>query len=188
MPGRCRPGARQIVETVPVDPGHPPDEKLGGSLQPELLNLLCTKSGDSNLRDPDREVGHLVNLAELVGPLVNGPVVPVQRKPVDRDHVQLSEHAESIQCLDEIGIDRGDAPEHPSQTGIFAARCGGGSLHQVRIYPPTGIELEIPMRHVVRFVPQLDCFDHAVAPTDSTGRLLSSRMASRYPDKVPTST
>src|SRR5215217_853091 len=186
MPRCCRPGARQIVEAVPVDPGDSPDQKLGGSLQPELLNLLRAKGRDPNFGDPDRKVGDLVNLAELVGPLVNGPVVPVQREPVYRDYIELVEHAEPAQCLNEVGIDRRDSPQNASQTGIFAAYGGRCGLHQIGVYPPAGIELEIPMRHVVGFIPQLDRLDHAVAPTDSTGRPLSSRMASRYPCNVPT--
>src|SRR5579883_346838 len=52
MPCRCRPGAGKIVQAVPMNPGHSPDEEFRGAIQSELLNLFRSETGDAGLGNP----------------------------------------------------------------------------------------------------------------------------------------
>jgi hypothetical protein len=62
-----------------VDARRTPDEELRGPAEPELLDFLGAERGDTDLGDPDRQIHDRLDLAELVGPLLELPVVPVER-------------------------------------------------------------------------------------------------------------
>src|SRR5437868_1028446 len=85
--GGCGPLLRQIVEAVPVDARGPADQHFGGSLDAEFLDLLGPEARDADLRDPDGLAAGPLDLAQLLRPLVYGPVVPIQREAVDREDV-----------------------------------------------------------------------------------------------------
>jgi len=66
-----------------------PDEQLGGTAQTKFLDLVGAKCRDADFSDPNREMGDSVNFPELFGPLVDGPVVPIQGKAVNGNHVHV---------------------------------------------------------------------------------------------------
>src|SRR5205823_11318200 len=75
---RCRgPGARQIVEAVPMNSSGAADEELGRARQPEGLYFLRTERRDADFRHPDRARCDGAYFFNLRRPLVNRPVVPV---------------------------------------------------------------------------------------------------------------
>ena len=79
--------------------GGAPDQQLGRAPSAELLHLLGAEGGDADLGHPDRQVGDRLDLVQLVRPLVDLPVVPVEREAVHRDHVDVVEHALAVQRL-----------------------------------------------------------------------------------------
>ena len=110
--GRRLPGARQVVEAVPVDARRLADQKLGRPLQAPDLDLLGAEGRDADLADPDRQVGDGADLVDLRRPFVDLPQVPVEREAVHGDRVDVVEHALVRQVADEAGIDRRHAAEH----------------------------------------------------------------------------
>ena len=70
-----------------MDALDPSGQKIGRSLQPELLHLLGAKGRNAHLRHPQRKRGHLLDFGELARPLVDLPVIPVERKSVYGDHI-----------------------------------------------------------------------------------------------------
>lgn len=83
VPGRGWPGLGQVVQPVPVD-ARSAQERLGGPLQPELLDLLGTEGRDSHLRHPDGQVGERLDLGQPIRPLIDLPVVPVEGEGLSR--------------------------------------------------------------------------------------------------------
>ena len=82
-----------------MDDRRPPDQQLGGTLEPEHLDLLGAEGRDADLGDPDRQVGDGLDLLQLGRPLIELPVVPVEREAVHRDRVDLRQHAPARHVL-----------------------------------------------------------------------------------------
>src|SRR5262249_61201815 len=111
MPGRGRPSTRQVIQTVPVDPLRTPAQELSRPLQAELLDLLGSERGGAYLRDPHGEVGYGLNLSKLVGPLIDVPMIPVQREPIHRDDVQAIQNTLPPPVRNKQRADVGDTPQ-----------------------------------------------------------------------------
>src|SRR4051812_8156771 len=114
-------------------------------------------------------------------------MIPVEWESMDRHHIDVVEHTQSAESPNEVRVDRGDTAKHPGHRALGPYSLGGG-FNQICIHLPPGIDFEVPMGHVIRLVPKLDGFDHVNASALSMGRALSTRIASRYPCSVPTST
>src|SRR3546814_2089884 len=107
MPRRCGPGARQVVEAVPMYARHAVAQKLRHAPDPEVLHLFRTEAGRTDFRYPDRQVGDGLDLSQLVGPFVDRPVVPIERETVHRDKLReieavtdrSEEHTSELQSL-----------------------------------------------------------------------------------------
>ena len=54
VPRRRRPGTRQIVQAVPMNPRRAPDQQLGGTLQAPALHLFGAEARSADLRYPYR--------------------------------------------------------------------------------------------------------------------------------------
>src|SRR5690606_26829472 len=70
------------------------------------------------------------------------------------------EDALRSEVLDEVRVDRRDPAEHAGEGRAFGGHGRGRDLHHFRVDPPVRIDLEIPVRLVVRLVPELHRFDH----------------------------
>src|ERR1043166_7146139 len=57
-------------------------------------------------RNPDRQVCDVADLLKLVGPLVNGPMIPVERKTMHGDDVEAVQDALCFHVANECRIDR----------------------------------------------------------------------------------
>src|SRR5690606_918097 len=84
------------------------------------------------------------------------------------------QHALARQVQEEAGVDRRDAAEHPGEAGpLRGDRRRRGADHR-RVDGPVLVDVEIPVREVVRLVPELDGLDHARPPASAqrtcTGR------------------
>ena len=107
---------------------------------------------------------HRRDLFELVRPLVDHPVVPVEREAVHRDRVQIIERALGREAADELGVDRRNAAEHARQARRFGGDRLAGEPRHAREARPAGIGFEVPVRLVVRLVPDHRRFDQRVSP------------------------
>src|SRR5690606_20736859 len=73
MPRRCLPGARQVVQAVPINPGRASDEQLGRAIDAPCLHFLRAEARYTHSRHPQRFVVVRADLSELVRPLVDLP-------------------------------------------------------------------------------------------------------------------
>jgi hypothetical protein len=78
------------------------------------------------------------------------------------DCIEIVEHAAALHVAHEGRINRRDAAEHDWQCGPRTADRFAGSNGQVREHRPIRIDQEIPMRLVVRLVPDLGSLDHGL--------------------------
>jgi hypothetical protein len=147
-----------------VDPRCPADQQLRRPLEAEHLHLLGAEGRDADLGHPDRQVGHGTDLVELGRPVLELPVIPVEWKAVDRHRLDMVEHALAGHVLDERGIDRRDAAQHPDEAGTFGADGAASQDRHLGEARPVRVLLEGPMRLVVGLVPQHHGFDHAGPP------------------------
>jgi hypothetical protein len=136
------------------------DQQLGGALQAELLHLFGSEGGNPDLRDPDRQLGARRDLRQLIGPLVDHPVVPVERETVHRHRVHLVENALTLHVLDEQRVDRRDAAEHAGQISVLGRHRLPCEARHLGEAGPFRVDLEIPVRLVVGLVPDHHRFDH----------------------------
>ena len=58
----------------------------------------------------------------------------------------------SPQSLDEAGINRRDPAQHPGKAGILTVHGSRRGLDQIGVYPPSRVDLEIPVRNIVGLV------------------------------------
>ncbi len=135
-------------------------EQFGGALQTKDLDLVRAKGGDADLGDPDGEVGYGADFGELFGPVINLPVVPIERETMNGDCIEVFEQAVALEELDESGINGRYPAEHHGQLWADLSNGDGGETSHFGKLFPAGVLMEIPMRQVVRFVPEFDCFDH----------------------------
>ena len=122
--------------------------------QSEELHFFRAERRHADFTDPDRELRDLADLLQFVGPFVNLPVIPVEWKSVHGHDVDLLEHTLSLHAANESRVDRRDPAEDARERGVDAADRVGGAARHVRKNHPLRIELEIPMREIVRFVPK----------------------------------
>jgi hypothetical protein len=100
------------------------------------------------------------SISAISRPLVDVPVVPVEREAVHGHHVDEVDEAVAADEVEPPRVDRRHAPEHDRQAGRErpdAPRRAAG--HGAELLPP-GSTWKVPVRLVVRLVPELDGFDH----------------------------
>src|SRR5438445_2384274 len=105
------PRPRQIVKTVPVDPRRAPLEQRCGALQAPGLHFLRAERGYSDFGHPDRQIGHRMNLVELLRPVMDRPQIPIEGKAVNGDHLHMIENPEASHPLYEARVERRSAAE-----------------------------------------------------------------------------
>src|SRR4051794_341714 len=82
VPGGCWPSFRKIEQRVPVNARSLAAEQLRAASHTELLNFFCPEARDAHFRNPHRKVGCLSNFVQFCGPLLDLPMVPVERETV----------------------------------------------------------------------------------------------------------
>src|SRR5438105_12594257 len=112
MPGCCRPGFRQIVERIPMNPRCSSDKQFSRSTQTKLLHFFRTEGGDADLRHPNRQVGNGTDFIETARPFLNHPIVPIEWKTMHGHGIELVEDAEVLDTADEMRINRRNAAEN----------------------------------------------------------------------------
>src|SRR5438105_14253800 len=115
MSSSRRPRPRQVVQAVPMHAFGSPDEQLGGAAQTELLYFLGPESRYAHFGHPHRKIGHLLDLADLVGPFMDSPMIPVERETVYGDHIHVIEHALHFYIPNKDRIHGGDAAQNAQQ-------------------------------------------------------------------------
>jgi hypothetical protein len=89
--------------------------RLGRSLQAEDLDPLGPKTRNADFGYPDGQLGPRANLLELARPIVERPMVPVQRKPMDGRGVEMFERAVAVEEREETGINGRDPDHNPGR-------------------------------------------------------------------------
>jgi hypothetical protein len=107
-----------------------------------------------------------MDLCNLFRPLVDLPMIPIERKAMHGDDIENIEHAVTLHVADEIGIDRRNTAETLKQPRIFGPHRRRGELHHLGVSAPVTIDLEVPVGLVVGFVPEHDRFDHIGSLTE----------------------
>ena len=94
-------------------------------------------------------------------PLVDLPEVPVERKSVHGDGVDMVEHTMVLHLLHERRIDRRDAAKHLGRCAALSAAIASAASDRHCGEPlPVRVELRVPMRLVVGLVPDHRRLDH----------------------------
>src|SRR5437763_7463923 len=93
------------------------DQKFRSPPEPEFLHLFRPERGYAHLRYPDGKVRHRPYLGEFGGPFMYCPVIPIERKAVHRDHIDVAQYAMLPNGFYEHRIDGRDASEDPLQCG-----------------------------------------------------------------------
>src|SRR5215203_4998959 len=119
MARRRRPCARQVIEAVPVNARGAADEKLSGAVQSPALHLLCAETRNANLRYPHRQICNGLDFRKLCRPFVDLPKIPVKRKSMHGDHIDVLQDTLACHVENETWIYWRNAAEHARQTGIF---------------------------------------------------------------------
>src|SRR5205085_11860950 len=100
-------------------------------------------------------------LFNLFRPLMDVPMVPIKGEAVHCDHVDGVQHSIRTEQGYKVGIDGRDATQGNTQRRIFTTDRRSCSHHHLSEDLPVGIELEVPVRQVVRLVPEHYRFYHA---------------------------
>ena len=154
------PGRGQVEKAVPKNAVDAAKQEFRRASQPKHLNFIGAKSRDAYFRYPDRQIGYCADFIELFWPIVKLPMIPVEGKPVDTDRVEVFEQIVAFEQGDERGINRGNSPEDQRQVRAILPYGHCRQTHHFRELAPLRVHVKIPVRQVVRFVPELDCFDH----------------------------
>ena len=154
----------QIHEAVPEDAVHLPEQQLFRSLQAKHLHFVGTKRRDADLRHPDRQVRHCANFVQLFGPVIDLPMVPVERETMHRDGVEMVEQPIVFQQRDEDGINRRNAAQYQRQVRRLPPNRRCPEPYHFRKLAPLGIHREVPVGEIVGLVPEFDGFDHGRIP------------------------
>ncbi len=80
------------------------------------------------------------------------------------DHVHVVERPSRLQPLHEGRIDRRHAAKHTHEAGILGGDGLAGQAGHAREDIPLGIQFGVPVRLVVRLVPDLHRLDHDLPP------------------------
>src|SRR5215211_2863319 len=91
---------------------HLSDQQLSGSAQPEFLHFFRAETRDADFGDPDGQISNAFNFADALRPFVNGPMIPIERKAVQCDYIEMFKQTKASHSLDEIGINRRDTAEN----------------------------------------------------------------------------
>src|SRR5579871_1645502 len=87
VPRSRRPSAGEVEETVPVDALGTADQQFSRAPESKVLDFLCPESRNPDLRNPDWQRRDLLDLLKLIGPLVDGPMIPIKGKAVNSNDV-----------------------------------------------------------------------------------------------------
>ena len=163
MAGGRVPALRQVEQAVPENARHPADQQLGGAVDAEDLHFFRSERSHTHLGHPDRlALRNGLDLGDLGRPLVDLPQVPVQREAMHRQRVDRRKDAMRLDLAHPVRIDGRHAAENARDVRIHRGDGVAGADHAIGEQGPFGIEGEIPVRLVVRLVPEHGGFDHGL--------------------------
>src|SRR5438270_6466800 len=155
------PGGGQVQQAVPVHALNHRQKQLRGALQTEDLNLFSAERRNAGFRHPNWFASDRADFLDLLRPIMDLPVVPIQREAVHGDNIDRVKDSIRTQELNEMRINGRDAAQDQRQLRIFAVdRLGRGDDHLSK-HLPIRVQLEIPMGEIVWFIPKHHCFNHA---------------------------
>ncbi len=157
------PLARQIQQAVPKNSLGAPQQQFRRALQTEDLDFIRPERRYADFRHPDGQRGHRPDFIQFLRPIVDLPMVPIQREAMHRHAVQMVEQAIALQQGNELRINGRDSAQDQGQRRAQFPDANGGHSRHLGELLPVRVHLEVPMRQVVRLVPQLDCFDHRLS-------------------------
>src|ERR1051325_10423930 len=106
MVGFCSAVAGRIVEGIPMNSRNTADQQFRSSAHAKFLDFFRAEAGYANFGDPNRQISNGLDLTDALRPFVNLPVLPIQRKAVQGDDIEMIEDAEALHARDEFRIDR----------------------------------------------------------------------------------
>ena len=95
------------------------------------------------------------------------PPVPIEREAVDGDNVYGITDAPPKEVADEQRVDRRNTTQHARQARRHTRQTLAGQADHFREQGPLRVLVAVPVRQVVRFVPQHHRLDHEVAARGS---------------------
>src|SRR5688572_13187204 len=81
-------------------------------------------------------------------------MIPIEWEAVNSNDIEYFKYAPGIQTLDKGRVNRRNTAEHALQRGIHSGDFVGRQLYHFRKGVPLRIDLEIPVRLVVRLIPE----------------------------------
>src|SRR6185437_1224460 len=138
-----------------------PHQQIRSPPHPEGLHLFGAERRSSNLQHPHRLARHCARLRHPLRPLVDLPVVPVQRKPMHAGYIDMLNNPEAHHHPQKVAIARRNSAKHDGQLRVHLAYRMRSQLHHVGEPLPARIKMKIPVRKIIRLVPKHDGFDHS---------------------------
>ena len=68
------------------------DKQFASSFESEHLNFFRTECRYANFADPDRQICYGIDFSKLVWPFMDCPMVPIERKSVHRDGIDVAQN------------------------------------------------------------------------------------------------
>ena len=125
VPGRGRPGRRQVMQAVPVHALNRPSSNSAVRFMPKT----CTSSAPND-EAPASETQTGLHVTPRISSILDGHSWMFQwfqssGNPCTADHVDFVDHALRSQQLDEVRINGRDAAQHDLQLGIRRSHGAG---------------------------------------------------------------
>jgi hypothetical protein len=139
-------------------------EQLRRLFHAPSLNFFRAEARDAYFGHPHRKIRHRVDRRKPLRPLINLPKIPIERETVNGNHIHILENAFRCEGANEMFVDRRDAAKNPQQARPLRCDRPACGIRHAREQRKVGIDLGIPVRFVVRFVPDFHRFDHQLFP------------------------
>ena len=79
---------------------------------------------------------------------------------MDTNGIHIRHHTQRHHQPEELAVARGNTSENDWDVGVHTPNRLGGELDHLRETEPSSVQLEVPVRQVVRFIPKNDSFNH----------------------------
>src|ERR1700740_2291671 len=99
--------------------GNAANQQLGAAIQAKFLNLFSSKRRDADFRYPDGQRRNTPNFVNFFRPFVYRPMIPVKRKSVYGNRIDVIQDTLTLHVQNEVWIDGGYSAEDFNESRIF---------------------------------------------------------------------
>ena len=140
---------------------HQRQQQFRGFLQTKELYFLGAERGSPRFAHPDRLAAYDgANLLQLLRPFGDVPMIPIERKAMDSDNIHRLQHAVSGEQFNKSRVNGRNAAENNLDVRIRLSDCLRSGMNEGSKLLPLRVQVEVPVRQIIRLVPQHHGFNH----------------------------